>query len=151
MPFSILFRLLPSVVRPNRFQVVRTEIPCISVSYCAFAQERFLKPKPFLCEGVLRHRNTRELYSKNLRAVGPNHAQLTTKQNRKQYNKTRHRDQNKASKESKHPCPNTLDSTRWQGHCVPVIGYLPLFRLHFPCISSIGLSEPGQRFKSLPT
>ena len=33
--------------------------------------------------------NTRELYSINLRAVGPNHAQLKTKQNRtRQQNKT---------------------------------------------------------------
>ena len=31
--------------------------------------------KPFLCEGALRHRKTRELYSNNLRAVGPNHVQ----------------------------------------------------------------------------
>ena len=43
--------------------------------------------KPILCEGALRHRNTREQYSNNLRAVGPNHAQLKTKQNRKQDNK----------------------------------------------------------------
>ena len=54
--------------------------------------------KPILCEGALRHRNTRELYSNNLRAVGPKHAQLKTKQNRKQDNKTRHRDQNKVNK-----------------------------------------------------
>ena len=58
-------------------------------------QEWLLKP---LCEGALRHRNTRELYSNNLRAVGPNHAQLKTKQNRKQDNKTRHTDQNKVNK-----------------------------------------------------
>ena len=32
------------------------------------------------------------------RAVGPKHAQLKTKQNRKQDNKTRHRDQNKVNK-----------------------------------------------------
>ena len=49
--------------------------------------------KPFLCEGALRHRNTRELYSNNLRVVGPNYAQLKTKQNRKQDNKTKHKDQ----------------------------------------------------------
>ena len=30
--FSVLFRLQLSVVRPNRSQVVRIEIPCISVS-----------------------------------------------------------------------------------------------------------------------
>ena len=54
--------------------------------------------KPFLCEGALRHRNTRELYSNNLRAVGPKHAQLKTNQNRKQNNKTRHKDQNKVNK-----------------------------------------------------
>ena len=46
--------------------------------------------KPIVCEGVLRHRNTMELDSNNLRAVGPNHAQLRTEQNRKQDNKTRH-------------------------------------------------------------
>ena len=43
----------------------------------------------------------RELYSYNLRAVGPNNernAQLKTKQNRKQDNKARHRDQNKVNK-----------------------------------------------------
>ena len=74
--FSVLFRLQLSVVRPNRSQVVRIELPCIS------------NLKPFLCEGALRHRNTRELYSNNFRAVGPNHAQLKTKQNRKQDNKT---------------------------------------------------------------
>ena len=49
--------------------------------------------KPMLYGGALRHRNTRELYSNNLRAVAPNHAQLKTKQNRQQDNKTRHRDQ----------------------------------------------------------
>ena len=54
--------------------------------------------KPMLCEGALRHRNTRELYSNNLRAVGHNHAQLKTKQNRKQDNKPRYRDQNKVDK-----------------------------------------------------
>ena len=54
--------------------------------------------KPILCEGALRHRNTSKLYSNNLRAVGPFHAQLKTKQNRKQDNKTRHRDQNKVNK-----------------------------------------------------
>ena len=53
--------------------------------------------KPILCEGALRHRNTRELYLNNLRVAGPNHAQLKTKQNRKQDNKTRHRDQNKVN------------------------------------------------------
>ena len=53
----------------------------------------FLVLKPMLCEGALRHRNTRELYSNNLRAPGPNHTQLKTKQNRKQDNKTRCRDQ----------------------------------------------------------
>ena len=53
--------------------------------------------KPFLCEGALRNRNTRELYSKNLKAVGPNDAQLKMKQNGKQDNKTRHRDQNKVN------------------------------------------------------
>ena len=58
----------------------------------------FSVSKPILCEGALRHRNTRELYSNNLRAVGPRHAQLKTKQNRKQDNKTRHRDQNKVNK-----------------------------------------------------
>ena len=88
---SVLFRLQLSVVRPNRSQVVRIELPCISVSQCAFAQECFLKGAP-------RHRNTRELYSSNLRAIGPNHAQLKTNQNRKQDNKTRHRDQNEANK-----------------------------------------------------
>ena len=85
--FSVLFRLQLSVLRPNRSQVVRIELPCISVSL-----------KPFLCEGALRHRNARELYSNNLRAVGPTHAQLKTKHNRKQDNKTRHRDQNKVNK-----------------------------------------------------
>ena len=73
--FSVLFRLQLSVVRPNRSQVVRIE-----------------------CEDALRHGNTRELYSNNLNAVGPNHAQLKTKQNRKQDNKTRHRDQNKVNR-----------------------------------------------------
>ena len=79
--FSVLFRLQLSVVRPKRSQVVRIELPCISV-----------------CEGALKHRTTRELYSNNVRADGPNHAQLKTKQNRKQDNKTRHRDQNKVNK-----------------------------------------------------
>ena len=32
--------------------------------------------EPFLCEGTLSDRNTREFYSSKLRAVGPNHAQL---------------------------------------------------------------------------
>ena len=92
--FSVLFCLQLSVVRPNRSQVARVELPCISVSYCAFAQEWFFKPQSLkkMCEGALRHRTTRELYSNNLRAVGPSHAQLKTKQNRKQDNKTRHKD-----------------------------------------------------------
>ena len=75
------FRLQLSVVKPNRSQVVRIELPCISV-----------------CEGALRYKNTRELYSNNLRAVGRNHAQSKTKQNRKQDNKIRHKDQNKVNK-----------------------------------------------------
>ena len=77
--FSVLFRLQMSVVRPNCSQVVRIELPCIS-------------------EIDTEHRNTRERYASNLRAVGPNHAQLKTKQNRKQDNKTRHTDQNKVNK-----------------------------------------------------
>ena len=85
-------------VRPNRSQVVRIELPCIFVSWCPFAQEMFQTTwlcglKHFLFEGALRHRNTRELYSNNLRAVGPNTLscahQLKTKQNRKQDNKTK--------------------------------------------------------------
>ena len=61
----------------------------------------FAVVKPILCEGALRHRDTRELYSNNLRAVGPKHTQLKTKQNRKQDNKT-------INIQAKHPCPNTL-------------------------------------------
>ena len=34
--------------------------------------------KPFLCEGALRHRSTREFYSNNLRAAWPNNARLYT-------------------------------------------------------------------------
>ena len=34
--------------------------------------------KPFLCEGALRQRNTREFYSNNLRAVEPNQTHLYT-------------------------------------------------------------------------
>ena len=74
--------------------------------------QRFLMrfSKPFFCEGALRDRNTRDLYSNNLRAVGPNYAQLKKKQNRKQDNKqdtgikTRY-----INNQSKHPCPNMLD------------------------------------------
>ena len=84
--FSVLFRLHLSVVRSNRSQVVRIELLCISMSQCAFTQ------------GAQRHRNTRELYSNDLRAVGPNYAQLKTKQNRKQDYKTRNKDQNKVNK-----------------------------------------------------
>ena len=79
--FSVLFRLQLSVVRPNRSQVARIEPPCKSV-----------------CESALRHRNTMELYSNNLRAVGPNRAELKTKQNRKQDSKIRHKDQSKVNK-----------------------------------------------------
>ena len=78
--FSVLFRLQLSVVRPKRSQVARIELPCISVS-------RRTKTQKY--EGA---------YSNNLRAVGPSHAQLKMKQNRKQDNKTRHRDQNKVNK-----------------------------------------------------
>ena len=96
-----LFRLQLSVFRPNRSQIVRIELPCISV-LVRLRTRRVLKllsqKKPFLCEGALRHRNTRELYSNNLRAVGPNHAELKTKQNRKQDNKIRHKDQEKVNK-----------------------------------------------------
>ena len=49
--------------------------------------------KPILCEGALRHRNTRELCSNNLES-----GWAYPKQNRKQDNKTRHRDQNKVNK-----------------------------------------------------
>ena len=50
-----------------------------------------------LCEGALRHRNTRELYSNNLRAVGPNHAQVEdeTEQKTRQQNKTQRSEQGK--------------------------------------------------------
>ena len=84
--FSAMFRLQLSVVRPSRSQVVRIELPCISVLVRLRTRMVFglAALKPFLCEGALRHRNTRELYSNNLRAVGPNHAQLKTKQSRKQ-------------------------------------------------------------------
>ena len=40
----------------------------------------------------------------NLRVVGPNYAQLKTKQSRKEDSKTRNKDQNKVN------CPNTLDA-----------------------------------------
>ena len=50
--FYVLFRLQLSVARPNRSQVVRIELPCISVSQCSFTQERLLKLQPFLCEGA---------------------------------------------------------------------------------------------------
>ena len=53
--FSALFRLQLSVVRLNHGKIS-----------CCFAVL-----KPILCEGALKHRNTRELYSNNLRAVGP--------------------------------------------------------------------------------
>ena len=51
---------------------------------------RMVLLKSFLCEGALRHRNTRELYSSNLSAIGPNHAQLKnkTEQKTRQQNKT---------------------------------------------------------------
>ena len=64
--FSVLFRLQLSFVRLNRSQVVRIELPCISVLVR-------------LRTGKVRHRNTRVLYSNNLRVVGPNQAQLKTR------------------------------------------------------------------------
>ena len=60
----------------------------------------------FFCEGALRYRNTRELYSKNLTAFGPNSVfscahQLQKKLNRKPDKKTRQKDQNKINNQSK--------------------------------------------------
>ena len=69
---------------------------------------------PFICEGALRHRNTKEFYSKNLRAIGPNHAQLCTSVEDETEQKTRqqntgHKDQNNSIKnQPKHPCANTF-------------------------------------------
>ena len=77
--FSVLFRLQRKVVGLNPSQIVRLELLV------------------FLCHSAP-HRNTRELYSKNLRAVGPNNAQLKTKQNRKQDNNSRHRNQSKVNR-----------------------------------------------------
>ena len=65
---------------PNRSQVVPIELPVI---VGLRTRKVFAVLKPFLCEGALRHRNTWELYSNNLRAVGPNHAQLKTRQQSK--------------------------------------------------------------------
>ena len=55
--------------------------------------------KPILCEGALRHRNTREQFSNNLRAVGPNHARsVEDETEQKTRQQTRHRGQNKVNK-----------------------------------------------------
>ena len=61
--------------------------------------------KHLLCEGALRHRNTRELYSNKLGAVGPNHAQLwrsvEDETEQKQDNKTRQQNKTQGLKQGK--------------------------------------------------
>ena len=74
--FSVLFRLQLSVVRPSRSQFLCLSAPSHKIGFSVL--------KPILCEGALRHRNTRELYLNNFRAVGLKHVQLKAKQNRKQ-------------------------------------------------------------------
>ena len=74
--FSVVFRLQLSVLRPNRSQVLQIELLVfLCLSAPSHKRGGFLVLKPILCEGALRHRNARELYSNNLRAVGHNHAQ----------------------------------------------------------------------------
>ena len=104
--FSVLFRLQLNVGRSNCSQVFRIELACISVLVRLRTSHKPKSHKPqedlsscfavlkrILCEGALRHRDTRELYSNNLRAVGP---QDETEQKIRQQNKTR--DQNKINK-----------------------------------------------------
>ena len=71
-------------------------MPCFYPVFCS------LRFEPFLCEGTLRHRNTREFYSSASRAFGPSHAQLCTsveeETEQKIDNKTRHGGKNKANK-----------------------------------------------------
>ena len=55
----------------------------------------------FLCEGALRHRNTSELYSNSLRAVGPTHAQLCTSVGDRAEWKTGQRNETQGSKQGK--------------------------------------------------
>ena len=95
--FSVLFRLQLSVLGPAALRLFEySSLVFLCLAEPSHKKVAFLKT--FLCEGAVRHRNTRELYSNNLRAVGPKNAQLKTKQNRKQDNKTRHGDQNKVNK-----------------------------------------------------
>ena len=92
---TILAGIFTKGVRTRMFYLI-IYVPCFIPVSC-FVVCGFSVLKPILCEGALRHRNARELYSNNLRAVGPKHAQLKTKQNRKQDNKTKHKDQNKVN------------------------------------------------------
>ena len=75
--FSVLFRLRLMCTtergRSNRCQLVRIEVPCISVSYCAFAQERFqtakyglLEPLTFNFLGIYNTRLYKKLVYKKL-------------------------------------------------------------------------------------
>ena len=106
--FSALFRLqlmCPTQrwFRPNRSQIVRKLLYCVSVSYCAFVKERFSTGKSFFCEGALRYRNTREWYSKNLSAIGPKPTfiQLHTSVEDETEQKTRQENKTQGSKQGK--------------------------------------------------
>ena len=96
--FSVFFRFQLSVLDPTAlklFEYSSLVFLCLSAPShkIGFKTEKPSVLKPILCEGALRHRNTRELYSNNLES-----GWAYPKQNRKQDNKTRHRDQNKVNK-----------------------------------------------------
>ena len=64
--FSVLFRLKLSVLGPTAlklFEYSSLAFLCLGVPSHKIG---FKTEKPILCEGALRHRNTRELYSNNL-------------------------------------------------------------------------------------
>ena len=97
---SVLFRLQLSVLGPTALKLLEYSS---LVFLCLSALSHKIGFKTEKQTYLVRRRTktqkyTRELYLNNLRAVGPRHAQLKTKQKRKQDNKTRHRDQNKVNK-----------------------------------------------------
>ena len=69
--FSVLLRLQLSVVGPTSLKLFEQSSLVFLCLNAPLHNIGFKTDKPMLCQGALRHKNTRELYSNNLRAVGP--------------------------------------------------------------------------------
>ena len=84
---STVLQLTCAGERDFRAHALSIKLPCIPVSQRAFVVALGLKP--IFCEGTLKDRNLRELTSNNVKAVGPNHAQLYTSNEDETEQKTR--------------------------------------------------------------